>query len=478
MIHTVTNLYPYPANPTRGLFNLQLFRELGKLTKVRNNVLVANPNPLRASHVRKWTPPPDVPAATYLPYQHIPIIGRNLTWRFIARALRGVARDYTSQPKCSARLHLAARPTGGNAHSVLRTAGEVQPRATSKNPQPTGHSPLPTSILASWLYPDGSATAMAFRNSDIPVWTMVLGTDRFHLNSPYRRQTILRADRHTTGYICVSQNIADDLVNGGIPPNKIHVIRNGVDTTRFHPIPREESVANLITRSASSSPFQVSGINLHPFPLLLFIGNLVPVKAPDLALRAFAVAQSASSGTSECGAALHDAARPTGGNAHSVLRTAGEVQPRATPSPRALRLVFIGDGPMRPALEKLAAELQIADRVHFLGKRPHNEIPLWLNAADALLLSSRSEGMPNAVAEALACGCPVVATDVGACREMLADQPCCAVTPFGNAQAMAKAIRLALSDAEKTQKRPKFTRTWADMAQDILALATADLMMR
>ena len=102
MIHTVTNLYPYPANPTRGLFNLQLFRELGKLTKVRNNVLVANPNPLRASHVRKWTPPPDVPAATYLPYQHIPIIGRNGAWRFIARALRGVARDYTSQPKCSA----------------------------------------------------------------------------------------------------------------------------------------------------------------------------------------------------------------------------------------------------------------------------------------------------------------------------------------------------------------------------------------
>jgi len=125
---------------------------------------------------------------------------------------------------------------------------------------------------------------------------------------------------------------------------------------------------------------------------------------------------------------------------------------------------------MRPALEKLAAELQIADRVHFLGKRPHNEIPLWLNAADALLLSSRSEGMPNAVAEALACGCPVVATDVGACREMLADQPCCTVTSFGDAQAMAKAIHSVLSDAEKTQERPKFTRTWADMAHDILEL--------
>ncbi len=125
---------------------------------------------------------------------------------------------------------------------------------------------------------------------------------------------------------------------------------------------------------------------------------------------------------------------------------------------------------MRPTLEKLAAELKIADHVHFLGKRPHNEIPLWLNAADALLLSSVSEGMPNAVAEALACGCAVVATDVGACREMLEIQPCCATVPIDDPQAMAHGLRSVLQESQQIQVRPKFTRTWAHMAQDILAL--------
>ena len=77
------------------------------------------------------------------------------------------------------------------------------------------------------------------------------------------------------------------------------------------------------------------------------------------------------------------------------------------------KLVLIGDGPLRGSLEHLAADLGIADSVEFLGRIPHAEIADWMRRSHCLCLCSLSEGMPNVVVEALSCGCPVVATDVG-----------------------------------------------------------------
>ncbi len=171
--------------------------------------------------------------------------------------------------------------------------------------------------------------------------------------------------------------------------------------------------------------------------------------------------------------------RPIRRAAHGVpVGHESEVQPRdytssdQEPSTKDQEpsLVFIGDGSMLSDLKEIAVGLNIVDQVHFLGRRPHDEIPLWLNSAECLLLSSHSEGMPNAIAEALACGCPVVATDVGACKEMLTNQPCCNVIPPNNPKAMAIAIEATLEEAKKTKKRPTFTRTWANMAEEMLRL--------
>ncbi len=79
----------------------------------------------------------------------------------------------------------------------------------------------------------------------------------------------------------------------------------------------------------------------------------------------------------------------------------------------ALELEIIGDGPRRKRLERQARELGIANSVRFVGQRPQAEIAGRMRAADCLCLPSRSEGMPNVVIEALACGIPVVASDVG-----------------------------------------------------------------
>ena len=83
------------------------------------------------------------------------------------------------------------------------------------------------------------------------------------------------------------------------------------------------------------------------------------------------------------------------------------------------RLLMVGDGVLKEDLLLQAKQLGIANRVVFVGKRPHHEIPLWMNAADLFCLTSIREGRPNVILEALACGTPVVASNVGSIPEMI-----------------------------------------------------------
>jgi glycosyltransferase involved in cell wall biosynthesis len=83
------------------------------------------------------------------------------------------------------------------------------------------------------------------------------------------------------------------------------------------------------------------------------------------------------------------------------------------------RLALIGEGEDQQMLGKLAHELGVAERVHFLGSMPHAEIAHYLQAADVAVLPSSSEGLANAWIEALACGTPLVITDTGGAREAM-----------------------------------------------------------
>jgi glycosyltransferase involved in cell wall biosynthesis len=85
----------------------------------------------------------------------------------------------------------------------------------------------------------------------------------------------------------------------------------------------------------------------------------------------------------------------------------------AASAARNLRLVVIGEGSLRAGAEARARDLGVADRIHWLGFQPREDLPSIMNAADLLVLPSAFEGMPITVLEALACGLPVVATDVG-----------------------------------------------------------------
>lgn len=83
------------------------------------------------------------------------------------------------------------------------------------------------------------------------------------------------------------------------------------------------------------------------------------------------------------------------------------------------RLAIIGDGPLRNQLEELAGSLGIANRIEFLNRLTHEQVAVVLNESSIFVMSSVSEGFPKALVEAIACGTPVVATDVGSCREIV-----------------------------------------------------------
>jgi glycosyltransferase involved in cell wall biosynthesis len=103
-----------------------------------------------------------------------------------------------------------------------------------------------------------------------------------------------------------------------------------------------------------------------------------------------------------------------------------------------VRLVLVGDGPERTALEALSGQLGLADRVEFVGERLNPG--QWLEAADLFVLPSETEGLPVALIEAFAAGLPVVVTDVGGMPELVNRAAAGSVVPPADPRALADAI--------------------------------------
>lgn len=242
-------------------------------------------------------------------------------------------------------------------------------------------------IDAHFYYPDGVAAALLARWLGKPLVITARGSD---LNG-FGRDAVPRALMRWAGGVAsasvgVCQALVDVLQGWGLPPERLNVIRNGVDTQRFCPQPQADARAAL-------------GIN--GAPLLLSVGHLVHVKGHDIALQALAQL--------------------------------------ATSHPGA-HLVFVGDGPLRADLQAQAQSLGIGARVTFAGAIPNEALPAWYSAADALVLASRSEGWANVLLEAMACGTPVVATAVGGTAEVVAQPAVGRVVPPQDPAALAGGI--------------------------------------
>jgi glycosyltransferase involved in cell wall biosynthesis len=115
-----------------------------------------------------------------------------------------------------------------------------------------------------------------------------------------------------------------------------------------------------------------------------------------------------------------------------------------------VHLLVIGDGPQRWRLERFRDQVQIRDRVHFLGER--DDVTRLLPYLDCMWLASAYEGMSNAVMEAMAAGLPVVATDIPGNRELVVPERTGYLVPVGDRAGFARWTNLLLNDRERAAR--------------------------
>jgi glycosyltransferase involved in cell wall biosynthesis len=132
-------------------------------------------------------------------------------------------------------------------------------------------------------------------------------------------------------------------------------------------------------------------------------------------------------------------------------------------------LCLAGDGPLRPSIEQSVRQSGLSERVRFLGSVRHELLPDWYRAADATVLSSRSEGLPNVLRESLACGTPFASTDVGSIAE-IADPAWSRLAPANDAGALAQAIAGVLTPECRAAAATYRARTWSACAADVVHL--------
>jgi glycosyltransferase involved in cell wall biosynthesis len=130
--------------------------------------------------------------------------------------------------------------------------------------------------------------------------------------------------------------------------------------------------------------------------------------------------------------------------------------------------LVVGEGPERAALERLAGEFGIGPRVRWLGLR--HDVPAILASVDVLALSSRFEGLPNVVIEAMGAGAAVVAADVGGCRELLGAGRYGVLVEAGRADALAGAASRLLANEEERGALARAARARVESAFSVDAM--------
>ncbi|MGE5492965.1 MAG: TIGR03088 family PEP-CTERM/XrtA system glycosyltransferase [Actinomycetota bacterium] len=194
-----------------------------------------------------------------------------------------------------------------------------------------------------------------------------------------------------TSYVALSRELEDYLHRDvGISAERVARIYNGVDTRRFHPAPARQPIPGC--------PFADPGLWL-----VGTVGRLQDIKDQTSLVKAFVLA----------------------------VRSVPELRSR-------LRLVMVGEGPQRSQVEAVLRTAGMADLAWLPGVR--DDIPDILRGLDCFVLPSLSEGISNAILEAMASGLPVIATDVGGNGELLSDGNTGTLVPPADPQALARQI--------------------------------------
>ena len=257
---------------------------------------------------------------------------------------------------------------------------------------------LAPDVLHTVLWSGNCYGRVAALGLGIPV---VVAAERNVIARPAWQVAVERVlDRSTDAYLVNSSAVADGLVTRErLPAAKIRVVRNGIDLARLPPFSLDRVAAR---RAAGFDPQR---------RLVAQVGRLTAQKDYPTFLAAAA----------------------------GVAAQVADVD-----------FLVVGEGELRSALEAEVERLNLGSRVRFLGLR--HDVPALLGAVDVLALTSRYEGLPNAVIEAMATGAIAVATDVGGARDLLVPGESGFIVPPGDAEAVAHAILAVLRAPEAARR--------------------------
>jgi glycosyltransferase involved in cell wall biosynthesis len=237
---------------------------------------------------------------------------------------------------------------------------------------------------------------------------LVVYTEHGRVNYATRRR--LRwlgraAFRFTARFYSLTEDIAADAIAWGVVrPDQVRVIHNGIDTDRF--------------LSAAGATEVRQGFGIPPrAPVIGTVGRLSEIKRQDVLIRAFARVR--------------------------------QREPLA-------HLMLVGDGPLRGELQELARRLGIAEVVHFAGYQ--EQTAPYLHAMTCFALTSRSEGMPQAVLEAGVAGVPVIASRVGGVPEVIDDGETGLMVEPGDETALAAGLLDLLIDRPRAVRLTEAAR--------------------
>jgi teichuronic acid biosynthesis glycosyltransferase TuaC len=386
---TYTTLYPHAGAPNSGIFVENRLRHLVATGQAQSVVLAPTPIvpgfAMRNPEWAKWTGAHAVEQRHGLRIEH---------------------------PK------FVLLPRGMNVAPWLLYRSSVRPLARLLR---AGHRF--DLIDAHYAYPDGVAAVWLARRFGLPVSITVRGSDVTEIGAVFRwpRLLLRRAFAAADAIITVSAGLRDAVTELGVPPEKVTVLRNGVDLDAFRPA----------DRAAARAALGLDG------PTLLSVGHLEERKGHALVIEALAELPG-------------------------------------------WRLLIVGSGPDQAALQALARRLGVEDRVRLVGQVPHAELPRYYTAADMLVLASKLEGWANVLLESMACGTPVLASPISGNPEVVQERAAGLVMAERTARGIVLAVRDLAADLPSRAATRAYAERfdWAATSQGQLDLFRAVLARR
>jgi glycosyltransferase involved in cell wall biosynthesis len=281
-------------------------------------------------------------------------------------------------------------------------------------------------IDAHFGHPEASAARWLAQRFGVPFTVTLRGNETAHGRDPKKRQRMAEALRTAARVIAVSGPLRDFAIELGVRPDRAVVIPNGIDAAVFHPRDRGAERARL----------GMGDGELH----ILSAGYLMERKGH-----------------------------------HRIIETLPGLRARGL----KVRLWIAGEkgpeGDFEGEIRRRVAECGVEDAVNFVGAVAPAELAFYMSACDVFCLASNREGWPNVVNEALACGAPVVATNVGGVPAMIVDERFGRVIPPGDSAALEDALARALTGAwdREAISAQGLKRSWGEVAREVFEQLSA-----